>query len=207
MAVEEDDAGVTVKTPHETYRGRYVVAADGAASTVARSLRIHRRLIKGIAIEAEVFVSPEVLAEMNGEAWIDFGTVPYGYGWIFPKRDHLSAGVAGWESKVGDIKRVMNRFLTSQRLLQKATGMRRQGYWIPARRGSQGVLSTRRCVFVGDAAGLADPLLGEGIYYAVWSGQVAAECLLESLANETGRVDQYAERVDSRIYPEFLPAW
>ncbi|MFQ5911770.1 MAG: geranylgeranyl reductase family protein [Nitrospinota bacterium] len=207
VSVEEEGAGVVVRTPHQTYRARYLVAADGAASIVARSLRIHRELIKGVAIEAEVMVPSEILADMDEEGWIDFGTVPYGYGWIFPKRDHLSAGVAGWESKVGNIKRVFERFLSSQRLLNKTFDLRKQGYWIPARRGSRGCLSTGRCMFVGDAAGLADPLLGEGIYYAAWSGQVAAECLQESLARGESRISRYDERVDAEIYPEFWPAW
>lgn len=207
VSVEEEGAGVTVRTPHESLRARYLVAADGAASTVARSLRIDRTLVKGIAIEAEVLVPPEVLSQMDGEAWIDFGTIPYGYGWIFPKRDHLSAGVAGLKSKVGDAKSVFDRFLASQRLLNKVFDSRKQGYWIPGRKGGRGALSTRRCVFVGDAAGLADPLLGEGVYYAVWSGRIAAECLLDCLHKDTDRVTEYQRRVDSRVSPEFRPAW
>lgn len=207
VSVEEGVRGIAVKTPHGTFQAKFVVAADGAASTVARSLRLDRELIKGVAIEAEVLVPAENLRNVDGEAWIDFGTVPYGYGWIFPKSDHLSAGVAGLKSKVGNIKQVYEAFLSSQRLHDKVFSLRKQGYWIPARRSSRGALSTKRCVFVGDAAGLADPLLGEGIYYAVWSGQVAAECVLKSLERGESRVSGYDNMVNSRIYPEFLPAW
>ena len=55
---------------------------------------------KMTALEGEVYLSnPDILKTFRGSAHFDFGVIPAGYGWIFPKRDHLSTGVLTREKK------------------------------------------------------------------------------------------------------------
>lgn len=116
-----------------------------------------------------------------------------GYAWAFPRPDHLSLGIAG---KVGD-----NDMAGLQRRLREfidrfgyTVGPERRifGHLLPALGKSSwhGLsLAGDGWQMAGDVAGLADPLTGEGIYFAMRSGELAAETLLE------GRPGAYAGRV------------
>jgi flavin-dependent dehydrogenase len=66
-------------------------------------------------------------------------------------------------------------------------------------------LTAGRALLVGDAAHLVDPLFGEGIYYAVLSGQLAAESIKDHLRGQTD-LSSFADRVARQIYPEFRVA-
>jgi flavin-dependent dehydrogenase len=67
-------------------------------------------------------------------------------------------------------------------------------------------LTTSRSLLVGDAAHLVDPMLGEGIYYAIISGHMAAACMMERLRGLTPDLRAYDARVAGELYPEFCAA-
>lgn len=67
-------------------------------------------------------------------------------------------------------------------------------------------LATNRALLVGDAAHLADPVLGEGIYYAVLSGKMAAACISDRLRSVTPDLLAYDAQVAGELYPEFRVA-
>jgi flavin-dependent dehydrogenase len=55
----------------------------------------------------------------------------------------------------------------------------------------------------GDAANMADPFLGEGIHYALWSGTIAAETILAQWNHATLDFDAYTRRIWEEILPHF----
>ena len=57
-------------------------------------------------------------------------------------------------------------------------------------------------MLIGDAAGLADPITGEGIYHAILSAQLAAAALKQSLLKCTPQIEMYQQSVYQNIYPE-----
>jgi len=98
-----------------------------------------------------------------------------GYGWVFPKREHLSCGILTTERGVGGLREGLERYLARVGLPSPSAD-ELHGYVIPVVPRRAGFVRGR-VLLVGDAAGLADPLTGEGISIGIWSGDLAAKAL------------------------------
>ena len=166
-----------VLTERESLRCRFVIGADGASSLVARKGGWQARAEVIPLVEWEVPVREDVLDTFAQAARFDFGPVPGGYAWIFPKRRHLSIGLGGASPGRVDLKGRLREFLRASSIEAK-DGMDRHGYFVPARL-RQGGFARDRILLAGDAAGFIDPVTGEGITYALLSGQAAARALTE----------------------------
>jgi len=180
---ELDTAGGTVAT-------RFVVAADGVTGVTARRAGWSAPRACAPCVEAEVSVADRDFARLADVARFDFGVVAVGYGWVFPKRAHLSIGLA--TTRGGE-----NLHLALARYLD-AIGLPRveridtHGFLIPlAPRDARPVRG--RVLLAGDAAGLADPVTGEGISAAIESGVAAGRAILDG-AGEPGQVADAYER-------------
>jgi geranylgeranyl reductase family protein len=170
------DDTVEVATDDGLVTTRYVIVADGATSPMAARLGWRPAPRRAPALEAEVAVSAATFARFAAAARFDFAAVPGGYGWVFPKRAHLSIGVAATRAGHGDLHEVLARYLAALDL-GPLEGIERHGFLIPLRPRDDG-LTRGRVLLAGDAAGLADPLTGEGITAALESGALAARAVL-----------------------------
>ena len=81
--------------PDDTIDATVVIGADGANGTTGRGAGLDDHL-RTVALEGNARVDLERFA---GRAWIEFGVVPGGYGWVFPKADHVNVGVEGGTRK------------------------------------------------------------------------------------------------------------
>ncbi|MDW7727254.1 MAG: geranylgeranyl reductase family protein [Candidatus Methanoperedens sp.] len=201
---EEGKDSVLVMTEKNTYSAKLLIGADGVNGIVARSLGLKPRKRIAVLLEGEVKVREKDFEKLSEEILFDFGSVPYGYGWIFPKADHLSLGVGGWKEMIKNPRPYYSMFLSDQYLPDKIESEHKFGYTIPIFDGGSEITSTRT-MLAGDAAALVDPFLGEGIYYAIRSGQVAAGVAIDVLHGNTTTAS-YQERIAHEIYPEFLYA-
>ncbi len=113
---------------------------------------------------------------------LDFGGVPNGYGWVFPKREGLSIGVGGMfqAGEKRTPRNYYNAFIEKLPYLKAGQEGRVMGHPLPAFYDERQKVSRGKVLLVGDAAHLMDPLMGEGIYYAIRSGSLAAEAILQS---------------------------
>ncbi len=189
-ALMEGRQGVEVRTGHGRYWADYVVGADGAFSVVARAVGLRRGHLAGAAMEAEVAAPAALLDEHAETALFLFGAIPDGYLWAFPKADHLSVGIGTLRAGRHDLRRRLVE--GAQRLRLPAGQLRPRGHALPAYRRRE-PLQRGRVLLVGDAAGLMDPLSGEGIRHALHSGRLAAEAIL------SGGVAAYSQQVHQEI--------
>lgn len=93
MAFSGPPGNLTIQTTAGPFRTRVIVGADGVYSRVARTLRLPIKYRIMPALEAELAMSPAVLRRFAGTIHFDFGVIPGGYAWLFPKKDHISAGI------------------------------------------------------------------------------------------------------------------
>lgn len=191
-------------TADNVFRSRLVIGADGAHSTVARELDMRRNIEYLTAVEAEIAAPEQELAKWKARAHLDLGCVPGGYAWVFPKRDHLSVGAGCGASRAKGLNAHYQRFLDSLNVGSYAIASS-GSHLIPTR--TKGSLVWRnRALLLGDAAGLCDPLTGEGIYYAIRSAQLAALVIEDWLTSDGAELENYQEAVDREIVSELRTA-
>lgn len=196
VGIDQDTSGVTVTTEKgETLRAPYLIGADGANSRVSRLLNFHRDDTMGVAIEAEVPVGKGLLEAYEDTALFIFGAPSDGYVWIFPKADHLSVGIGTFQTPTSDIRTTLKSEMES--LGVPLDGVRLRGHPLPIHL-SRKPLRQGRVLLVGDAAGLVDPLLGEGIRHAVDSGRLAAQAIVND------RVADYSQTIHREIGRDLL---
>ena len=193
------DDHVEVTTSEGVYRTAWLIGADGANGLVRRHVTQDYYAVPIAGLEAEIEPEPHVVEQYTEEVTLDFGDMPNGYSWVFPKRDHLSVGTAGAFRQVSHPRRRYSRFLNHEGL-GHWTEEKVHGHRIPIHLGGPVRVHRHRLMLIGDAARLADPFLGEGIYYAIKSASVASRALLE--AHDTPALhagDHYAKRLQGTI--------
>jgi geranylgeranyl reductase family protein len=206
FSVSEYPDRVEVQTERGSYQGRYLIGADGANSVVAKTLCSTGDRQPAFSLEADLSPSDGTW-EARREVVIELGHSPGGYAWVFPKERHLSVGVAGFIGKNGRPRETFWRFVRGQKRLAAGTMGKVSGYPIPLYHRSMPPLASPRLAVVGDAAQLVDPLFGEGIYYALWSGKAAARCVAEAARHRIRDLTPYDRQVRAELYPEFRSAY
>ncbi len=195
---------VAVETGDHTFTGRIVVGADGARSVVAAGAGLARDMDLGIGLEAEISVPGQRLVQWENLMGLDLGHMRGGYGWVFPKRDHLSVGAGSPLRQAGRLKSGYQAVLKAHGL-QDCPATRIRSHWLPVRRQGMAIQSGR-CLLLGDAAGLVDPVTGEGIYNAVRSARMAAPVIGQYLQGRSAGLAEYESLVDREIMPELRAA-
>lgn len=201
--VGRTDNGFAVHTGSGDLRAGFVIGADGATSVVAKALGLasHRRM--AAAIEAELDPGPERLAKFRSRMVIDYGAAHYGYGWVFPKADHLSVGVGSFVGKSSLAKELDE--LIRREGLTEARAIVRKGHLIPTWAGSR-PLHVEGALLVGDAARVVDPFTGEGIHSAVLSAIIAGETILGAVSRSNRDLSGYSKRIASELGPHLQVA-
>lgn len=202
-----EDGVVAVAADGNRYAGKILVGADGANSVVARAIGLLQNAYIDIGLEWEVEVDPADLEHWRGISLVDLGTIRSGYAWIFPKLDHLSLGAGGAQKHAKEVRAYYQAFIEKWKpTLRRHHTIREQGHRLPVRRKGDPI-HKGKVLLVGDAAGLIDPLSGEGIYYAIKSAQLAAYALRDYFNNpDNGSLPKYEALVDEAIMTELQRA-
>ncbi len=211
IAVRQESDGVTVVTERGQYCAKIVIGADGANSLVARCLFPHRSQYRAPALESEVPIEKDGHYPGPSTILVDVGAARQGYGWIFPKQSCLSVGVGEFRRKSTGLRTTFDRFIQGEPALTRWIVPRPVGHPIPVflegdvgrREKMPSQFVSGRALLVGDAAHLVDPLFGEGIYYAVRSGQLAAREILSAPHDHTASLAGYEAGLERHIVPDF----
>ncbi len=179
---------------------RFVVAADGARSIVAKKAGWAETCNLAPALECEVVVSDESLERWSRGVRFDFGLLPSGYAWTFPKKNHLSMGILSMRPGPMKLSRMFERYLEVVNLDGVVT-IKRRGSLIPISPRKDGFVKNR-VLLTGDAAGLVDPVVGEGITSAILSGMIASKALLEGALDEGKVKEIYESELSKKILQE-----
>ncbi len=225
-SLELDDYGVTVRAQAVKDNGEltkgdsfvataaHVVGADGANGVTVKATNLRQNPAIAIGMEVEYphtwgtshpDLRPDVLH-------LEYGAVPNGYAWIFPKGDHLNVGAGLFKADRRDsrtdhtiprqLRQAICDYLDLFELPYDPDQMRFHAHPLPIWRGKEPRhTDDGRILLAGDAAGLIGPLFGDGLLHAVKSGLIAASCLIDGSAQDyTNRIHaEFAANFDAAL--------
>ncbi len=205
--IDRDHSGpISLRTGAGEVQAHVVVGADGANSVVRPYLNDRQNYFWQAAVYCEL---PNDCLNVNvlppDCMLIDWGTLPSGYAWAFPKSGYVNVGAGGPIHIARHLKRYVEGFLRARGLLKPSAlrDLHLVGHQLPTLT-KQAVVSGRGIVLVGDAAGVVEPFTGDGIAYACQSARLAFESIWRGL--ESGNLDftHYQELLFSHIRNELL---
>ena len=189
-------AGSSDAGAERVYRGRLVIAADGNSSRLSVSMGLRKRDDRPIGVAVRAYYTSPRHEDDYLESWLDLWDgdrqLP-GYGWIFGMGDgtsNVGLGLLNTSAAFGntDYHALLHRWLAGMPPEWGFTEDNRVG---PVRGAALPMAFnrtphyTRGLVLVGDAAGMVNPFNGEGIAYAMESGELAARTVTQALAAPT----------------------
>jgi len=213
--------GVTAKTEdgsEVTYRAPLVVAADGNSSRLSLAMGLHKRDDRPMGVAVRTYYTSPRHDDDWLESWLELwdkgddgrDRLLPGYGWIFGVGDgtsNVGLGILNTSTAWGkvDYKDLLRRWLDQT---PEEWGYREENRTQPVRGAALPMgfnrqpHYTRGMLLVGDAGGMVNPFNGEGIAYAMESGQLAAEVIAQALARPTDEAREHA----LAAYPQTLKA-
>ena len=182
-----------IQTSAGTFAGKYLIAADGANSTVAQLLGMSN---SPTIAAASLQVPGSVSDRRKVTAFFDFGSLKNGFMWCFPKADGYSlsaAYVRNPKGKPDELKKQLTKYAELFDL-DPSQGEYKEhplNLWQENR-----TLHSDRALLAGEAAGMVDPLIGEGIRPAMYTGVKAAAAVTGALKGEENALAEYTATVN-----------
>jgi menaquinone-9 beta-reductase len=196
---------VTEDHDKRIFRGRLVVAADGNSSRLSVSMGLERRDDRPIGVAVRTYYTSPRHDDDYLEAWLDLwdgNSLLPGYGWIFGMGDGTSnVGLGLLNTSAAfqhiDYRALLRRWLAA---MPAEWGLREENRTAPIRGAALPMgfnrtpHYTRGMLLAGDAGGMINPFNGEGIAYALESGEIAARIIAQALARPTAASAESALR-------------
>jgi geranylgeranyl reductase family protein len=182
-----------------------IVGADGANGITARALGLGSGIVRGVALEGNIPYGRLPRERYARRAVIELADIPGGYGWVFPKETHANIGVGAWASEGSRLREHLRRVCAAHGV-ETSDLENLRGHRLPLRRPGTRVAGTN-ALLVGDAAGLIDPVSGDGLYECFVSASLAGSAILDFLAGRASSVEPYAAAVDGALAPLHRASW
>jgi len=183
---------------------RVVVGADGSAGRTAAYVGVIAEQVY-LGLELELVTPDDQAADWANRVLVDWGTIPGGYAWVFPKGDTLSVGVVAERGNPEQTRAYLHDFL-ARRKLDRQEIVVNSGH-LARCRTQDSPLYRGRVLVAGDAAGLLEPWTREGISFALRSGTMAGRAAAKasevtSATDVAAAMAIYAEEVTTTLVPE-----
>ena len=162
-----------IKTNKQELVADYILGADGAVS------RVRNKLGSKLPREAYFKAIDYLVTEKNLPLHIGFDKKLNGYLWVFPREKNCSIGIVDFDDDQSQRMKLLDDYMARFNVSESAVEKKRSAL-IPSLRKQDLKLheiSGESWALVGDAAALAEPITGEGIYYAIYSSWLFADCL------------------------------
>ncbi|MGH3206832.1 MAG: geranylgeranyl reductase family protein [Trebonia sp.] len=203
LAAEHDTMRVSTRS-HGDVRARAVVGADGSAGRSAGYVGVVLDQVD-LGLEVELVTPADQSRGWADRVLVDWGTIPGGYAWVFPKGETLSAGVIAGRGDPDLTRSYLGDFLARLGLDQQETVVS-SGH-LTRCRAPGSPLYRGRVLVAGDAAGLLEPWTREGISFALRSGTMAGRAAAQasaagSAAAVTAVMTAYADEISRTLAPE-----
>jgi geranylgeranyl reductase family protein len=197
--------GVEAVIDGRTVAAETLIGADGANGVTGRALGLASDLEHTVALEGNIAYRYAARARFAGRLVCELGIAPGGYGWVFPKGDHVNVGVGSWPGEAPRLRARLHRLCREYGLpFERVESLR--GHRLPMRRPATRLASGRAAV-VGDAAGLVDPLSGDGMYEAFLSSKLVAGAVLDVLAGRAATLEPYARELAGSLAGLAAASW
>ncbi len=172
MGLDRTSSGWNIRTRSGAIDADYCVIATGARNPL-RDV--------GTQFNAQDTMTALGYFVPSDQAHVDIQFLPNleGYIWVFPRAGHLSVGIGGKGESAQMLRARLERYMDEKGISR--SGAQFFAHMLPSLDSSawrNNRLAGDRWVAVGDAGGLVDPITGEGLYYAVRSGDLASQVLL-----------------------------
>ena len=176
--IEKEDC-VEVKTTDNTYLASFVLIAEGSEGVLKHKVREKdKRTDYSLALVTEIPEQDEKIKNRLPDTLeLHFGIAHGGYGWVFPHSGYYSVGITGIARDLMHPKKVLQEFLKENGFPDE---YRIHSHIIPLGGIPRKIISSR-LILSGDAAGFVDAYSGEGLSYAIRSGQLAAEAVADTV--------------------------
>ena len=182
-----------------------VVGADGANGTAAKALGLGGGIVHGVALEGNAAYTTLDRARYARRAVIELADIPGGYGWVFPKEGHANVGVGAWSHAGPRLRAHLDRLCAAHGVeAGELTELR--GHRLPLRTRETRIAG-ERALLVGDAAGLIDPVSGDGMFECFVSARLATAAIADLLAGRTTTLVQYQADVEAELAPLHRASW
>jgi geranylgeranyl reductase family protein len=172
--LERRSSGWQLRTPAGVAEADFCIVATGARNPL-RDV--------GTQLRPEDTMSALGYYVPGAQERIDIQFLPNleGYIWVFPRCGHLSVGICGKGEPAAALRKRLDLYMQERGIPSKGASF--YSHLLPSletRSWKSNRVAGEGWMAVGDAAGLVDPITGEGLYYAIRSGDLAAGALLEA---------------------------
>ena len=202
-SMELNGAAVIRTASGGVFEAGVAIAADGANGVARRALGLPR-LRAAVALEGNAPRGQRAAKRWTDHVGLELGSIPGGYGWVFPKGEHCNLGVGGYPAGAPALRGELAAYTRSEGFNPDALEQLR-AHHLPLRDPGQ-PLAVGPVALVGDAAGLIDPLSGEGIGNAIHSGRLAADAARAYLDGAALDLSGYEAGVAAEIDPDLAAA-
>lgn len=196
--ISNDDC-VEILTNKGQFQSKYLILADGAAGRLTKLLDWPDQRCLVPAAEIELPVENDIMTQYKNKARFDFGQITKGYAWVFPKRSHLSIGILSHSKKT--LRKELGEYLKFLGFNLPLEKLEIKGHIIPMS-PRKAPFIRKRIMLVGDSAGFVDPITAEGISYALQSGFLAVQALLQNEMELKGVKEYYEKAINKEIIRE-----
>jgi geranylgeranyl reductase family protein len=186
--LERRGAGWQLRTPSGTADADYCIVATGARNPLRD---VGTQLKPADAMSALGYYVPAQQERID----IQFLPQLEGYIWVFPRCGHLSVGICGKGEPAGALRKRLEQYMTERGLSWKGAAF--YSHLLPSletKSWKSNRVAGEGWMAVGDAAGLVDPITGEGLYYAIRSADLAAQSVLAQAGEAAGQYRRLLRR-------------